>query len=384
MLPVAVKASEAYADAQGALQEELTALRNSSDNTAERGSALLASQLKRQMPDARQCFQCGFGPIDHYACADFAAHHGQQIGETRIDNSCPKCGWFSAHRNDWPVWDGTLHSDAKLDAASARDLITSEAERTVAEAMEAKKAAEAAVVRADERVEKLNLDKQRLEEHQRVQRQNLLDDVDRESQRRHKEREARKKAEAEAEAARARAKELEGALEALRMARVTGVMQQREDDKFNSLMNAARIAEIPHEPPKPRTGRPAPLAKPAAARPPSAPVCDPATTSRPKMTAQERIEAMRLNAAKRAVGDAAEQMRADPSRSTQQAAKAAPQATAARAPERPASRPSSAAKPAPHVSAHMVECLGALAMPPPLKGLPQVPKPLPQIIGARG
>lgn len=71
---------------------------------------LLAKQLKNQMPRARQCGRCFFGPVDHFACGDLQAHHNQGIGRAgaRVNNSCPKCGWFSAELRDWPEWDGEL------------------------------------------------------------------------------------------------------------------------------------------------------------------------------------------------------------------------------------------------------------------------------------
>lgn len=71
-------------------------------------NALLSRQLKNQMPKARQCGRCGFGPVDHFACGDLLAHQGQRVGAARVDNSCPACGWFGAELRDWPEWDGEL------------------------------------------------------------------------------------------------------------------------------------------------------------------------------------------------------------------------------------------------------------------------------------
>ena len=56
---------------------------------------MLAEQLKRQFPNAFQCKECGHGPIDHMACDDLYAHHGEEHGTGRINNACPACGWFS-------------------------------------------------------------------------------------------------------------------------------------------------------------------------------------------------------------------------------------------------------------------------------------------------
>jgi hypothetical protein len=67
----------------------------------------LARQLREALPGARQCARCGFGPIDHFRCADLAAHHGQNVrGGAQVRNSCPDCGWFTRDVKDWPMWDG--------------------------------------------------------------------------------------------------------------------------------------------------------------------------------------------------------------------------------------------------------------------------------------
>ncbi len=69
-------------------------------------AAALQSTLRRQFPNAHQCGRCGFGPVDHLACADLSRHHGEQHGNAKISNACPKCQWFSAQIADWPAWDG--------------------------------------------------------------------------------------------------------------------------------------------------------------------------------------------------------------------------------------------------------------------------------------
>jgi hypothetical protein len=73
----------------------------------------LEAMLKRNfLGKAYQCAECRFGPIDHMACGDLDAHHGEQVGRTgKIDNSCPKCGWFSFNIEDWPEWDGTVPAE---------------------------------------------------------------------------------------------------------------------------------------------------------------------------------------------------------------------------------------------------------------------------------
>merc|ERR1719453_229390 len=73
----------------------------------------LEAQLRRQyLGRAYQCDQCSFGPIDHFACGDLEAHHGENVGGAAINNACPRCGWFSPELRDWPKWDGTVPKEA--------------------------------------------------------------------------------------------------------------------------------------------------------------------------------------------------------------------------------------------------------------------------------
>ena len=69
--------------------------------------------LRRQfLGRAYQCADCGYGPIDHFACGDLQAHHGEQVGASSINNSCPRCGWFSNDIDDWAKWDGKVPEEA--------------------------------------------------------------------------------------------------------------------------------------------------------------------------------------------------------------------------------------------------------------------------------
>ena len=113
LLPISDAAMAAYEEANSVLQAELTKMRASADVTesTDVGSALLAKQLRRAIPNARQCRQCGWGPMAFRACSDLAAHHGQVVASlagmededgreldrrvVKIDNSCPKCGCAS-------------------------------------------------------------------------------------------------------------------------------------------------------------------------------------------------------------------------------------------------------------------------------------------------
>ena len=75
-----------------------------------RDQADLTSALRKQFPGAYQCGSCGFGPVDHAACADLRRHHGEKTAHGVISNACPKCGWFSEKIAEWPAWDGNVHS----------------------------------------------------------------------------------------------------------------------------------------------------------------------------------------------------------------------------------------------------------------------------------
>merc|ERR1719254_41395 len=92
----------------------------------------LEAQLRRQyLGRAFQCRDCGFGPIDHFACGDLEAHHGEDVGGAVINNACPQCSWFSACVSDWPRWDGRVPA-AALEARPP----TSEATHATAASLE--------------------------------------------------------------------------------------------------------------------------------------------------------------------------------------------------------------------------------------------------------
>ena len=71
--------------------------------------------------------------MDFKACSDLKSHHGQvlrhvpdettgEMREVKIDNSCPRCGFFSAKRNAWPRWDGKIHEEELASPWEATDL----------------------------------------------------------------------------------------------------------------------------------------------------------------------------------------------------------------------------------------------------------------------
>ena len=115
LLPIAQETQRVFEEAQRMLRAEVERMSEQvrAGLELEQGRALLSAQLRQQMPNARQCGSCGFGPIEHMACWDLETHQGQRVGgNARIDNSCPRCGWFSRDIAAWPAWDGTLPEEA--------------------------------------------------------------------------------------------------------------------------------------------------------------------------------------------------------------------------------------------------------------------------------
>ena len=124
LLPVARESARVFNEAQAALRAEVERVQAQlrEGRAIEEGRALLAAQLRQSMPNARQCGQCGFGPVEHVACGDLQTHQGQQAGNARIDNRCPSCGWFSRDIREWPQWNGQLPAaiDQELGGAAAQ------------------------------------------------------------------------------------------------------------------------------------------------------------------------------------------------------------------------------------------------------------------------
>jgi len=82
--------------------------------------AVLRECLLREMPNAKQCRRCHYGPIDTYGCNNLNTHHGDKSwvrtqsghwSQASIRNQCPTCGWWASRSQEWPAWDGTLHFD---------------------------------------------------------------------------------------------------------------------------------------------------------------------------------------------------------------------------------------------------------------------------------
>jgi len=81
---------------------------------------LLERQLRAAIPGARQCGQCSYGPIEHFACSDLTTHHGERRGAAQINNACPECGWFSKLIEDWPDWNGQVRTAAAAAAGAVQ------------------------------------------------------------------------------------------------------------------------------------------------------------------------------------------------------------------------------------------------------------------------
>ena len=60
-----------------------------------------------------QCGGCSFGPIEHGYCSNLATHNGEAVGNARINNGCPRCGWFANDISQWPRWNGQIHPVAQ-------------------------------------------------------------------------------------------------------------------------------------------------------------------------------------------------------------------------------------------------------------------------------
>jgi len=123
---------------------------------------LLERQLKAALPGARQCGSCGYGPVEHYACGDLQSHHNESTGKAKINNACPKCGWFSADISQWPKWNGIVHSSMVAQTPSVdcstqkarkriinRPLVASSNDDAVARELQAREDARLAQVNAD-------------------------------------------------------------------------------------------------------------------------------------------------------------------------------------------------------------------------------------------
>ncbi|KAE8983979.1 hypothetical protein PF010_g21354 [Phytophthora fragariae] len=58
--------------------------------------------------EAFQCGGCGIGPVTRSGCDNLQTHQGQAVGNARVNNACPSCGWFAADIAAWPRWNGEM------------------------------------------------------------------------------------------------------------------------------------------------------------------------------------------------------------------------------------------------------------------------------------
>ena len=102
--------SEEYKNSHAVLNQIAAAL---SKTIPHLNQEIIERQLREAVPNARQCGRCGFGPVEHFACGNLETHQGQRVGRAAIQNKCPQCGWFASNINQWPKWNGKLHSAAR-------------------------------------------------------------------------------------------------------------------------------------------------------------------------------------------------------------------------------------------------------------------------------
>lgn len=112
----------------------------------------LAQSLQMNLPDARMCPKCSYGPQVKAACDDLLSHHNQVVSDhhernysdeeedangdedvdvnegnedgvtiprspiSRISNACPQCGFLARTWDEWLPWTGSLPSTVSGDA----------------------------------------------------------------------------------------------------------------------------------------------------------------------------------------------------------------------------------------------------------------------------
>jgi hypothetical protein len=102
--------SQEYKNSHAVLDQIVAALSKAMPHL---NQEIIERQLREAVPNARQCGSCGFGPVEHFACGNLETHQGQRVGRAAIQNKCPHCGWFASNINQWPKWNGKLHSAAR-------------------------------------------------------------------------------------------------------------------------------------------------------------------------------------------------------------------------------------------------------------------------------
>lgn len=92
-----------------------------------------AQTLRNEMPDARQCGKCGFGPVAKKGCDDLKRHDKEVVAAAsagdkkagQYDNTCKSCGWFGVSwERDWKPWDGKLPVSLRGDIEVSAKLLS--------------------------------------------------------------------------------------------------------------------------------------------------------------------------------------------------------------------------------------------------------------------
>ena len=70
----------------------------------------MVAEIKASFGDRelRMCGDCEYGPVVNENCYDLTTHQGDAVAGGHINNSCPRCGWFTGDINDWPIWNEKL------------------------------------------------------------------------------------------------------------------------------------------------------------------------------------------------------------------------------------------------------------------------------------
>ncbi len=89
----------------------------------------LAENIRLYCPDARQCKNCGWGPILlDSKCDRLSDHHLQKLsGGGTYDNSCRQCGVRAELKSSLPLWDGKLPQSLLVEEGLGGEVVSSTA-----------------------------------------------------------------------------------------------------------------------------------------------------------------------------------------------------------------------------------------------------------------
>lgn len=98
-------------DAQTCAKYQQILQENEGKAKSEAARQLLTEQLKNDLPHALMCPRCKFGPVDLRGCSMLDYHQGERHGNGgAVNNSCPRCNFFTPNAREWEKWDGVLPS----------------------------------------------------------------------------------------------------------------------------------------------------------------------------------------------------------------------------------------------------------------------------------